>query len=288
MKKSFLTLLALVAATFFISCGPNAATIAAQAAADSLGGVVAQKDSIINDAFASIDEIATSLSQISEREKLVIAASSGAEISKTQKEQIADNISAIGDLLAQNRAAIKKLGAQAAKLKEANVKIDALESLVASLQKQLDDKNVQIEDLVGQIKGLNIAVAELQGRTAELEVDKKTLETTVADQTTEKNTVYYIVGVEKSLMGKNIIDKQGFIGRTRTVKNTSDLTEFTKSDMRTLEHIAIGAKGAKIVSSHPEGSYILVMGARNSVDELVITDKDKFWRNTKILVISHK
>lgn len=288
MKKSILMLLALTVATIFISCGPNAATIAAQSAADSLSGVVAQKDSIINDAFASIDEIATSLSQISEREKLVIAASSGAEITKTQKEQIEDNISAIADLLAQNRAAIKKLGAQAAKLKEANVKIDALESLVASLQKQLDDKNVQIEDLVGQIKGLNIAVSELQGRTAELEGDKKALETTVADQTTEKNTVYYIVGGEKSLIKKDIIDKQGFIGRTRTVKNTSDLTDFTKGDMRTLEHIAIGAKGAKIVSSHPEGSYILVMGARNSVDELVITDKDKFWRNTKILIISHK
>lgn len=288
MKTKLVTFAILCVAAIFTACGPSAETTAANAKVDSLGGVVSQKDSIINDAFASIDEIATSIAQISEREKLVISASSNPEIAKTQKEQIAENIAAISDLLLKNRDAIKKLGAQASKLKAANVKIDALETLVASLQKQLSDKNVQIEELVAQVRSLNIEVADLKVRTADLETDKAELEGTVAAQVEEKNTVYFIVGGEKSLMQKDIIDKKGFIGRTRTVKNTSDLTDFTKGDLRTLEHIAIGAKGAKVVSSHPENSYIMVKGARNVDEELVITDKDNFWRNTKILVISHK
>lgn len=288
MKKMFLAIATLLLGVTFTACGPSAETTEATSKADSLSGVVAQKDSIINDAFASIDEIATSLSQISDRERLVITASANPEVSKTQKEQIAENISAISDLLLKNRDAIKKLGAQAAKLKAANVKIDALESLVASLQEQLANKNVQIEELVAQVRNLNIEVADLKVRTEDLETDKKELETTVTDQTNEKNTVYFVVGGEKSLMQKDIIDKKGFIGRTRTVKNTSDLTEFTKGDLRNLEHIAIGAKGARVVSSHPEGSYIIVKGAKNVDEELVITDKDNFWRNTKILIISHK
>lgn len=289
MKQRILTLLAAIAlGASVVACGPSAETIAAQSTSDSLSMVVAQKDSILNDAFSSIEEIASSLNQIADRQNIVVTASASGEINKTKETQIRDNIAAISSLLDKNRDAVKKLNATAKKLKEANVKIDALESLVASLQKQIESKDVQISDLIKQIEGLNIAVADLIVRTTELEGDKDQLQSTVKDQDTELNTVYYIVGTDKSLMAKSIIDKKGFIGRTRTVKNTSDLTDFTKADLRNLDRIKIGAKGVSVVSAHPEGSYTLVEGSKKVVEEIVINDPKEFWRNTKILIISHK
>lgn len=289
MKKRFLSILATLAlGASVVACGPNAETVAAQSTSDSLEMVVAQKDSILNDAFSSIEEIATSLNQIAERQNIVVATSASPEINKTQKAQIVDNLAAISNLLDKNRDAVKKLNATAKKLKAANVKIEALESLVASLEKQIQSKDVQIGDLIKQIEGLNIAVADLRARASELEGDKEQLESTVKDQDVEMNTVYFIVGTDKSLMAKNVIDKKGFIGRTRTVKNTSDMTDFTRGDLRQLDRIKIGAKGVNVVSAHPEGSYTLVEGAKKVVDEIVINDPKEFWRNTKILIISHK
>ena len=55
-----------------------------------------------------------------------------------------------------------------------------------------------------------------------------------------------------------------------------------------MERIPIGKAKVKIVTAHPENSYMLVKGAKDVVEELVITDKDAFWKNSKMLVISHK
>lgn len=289
MKNKFIiSLAALAMASTAISCGPSAETLAAKSTSDSLSMVVAQKDSIINDAFANIDVIASTLSQISERQNIVTGASSGTEINKTQKDQIKDNLMAISDLLEKNRTALSKLNATAKKLKEANVKIEALESLVASLQKQIEGKDVQIAELAQKIESLNITIAGLNNLTAELQSTKTELESTVKDQDSQINTVYFVVGSDKDLMAKNIIDKKGFIGRTRTVKNTSDLTDFTKADKRNLDRVTIGAKSAKVVSAHPDGSYTLVKSDKNVFEELVITDPNEFWRNTQILIVSHR
>ena len=51
------------------------------------------------------------------------------------------------------------------------------------------------------------------------------------------NTVYYIVGPEKELRDAQIINKQGFIGRTLTVGRTGNLDSFTAADSRLLSEI---------------------------------------------------
>ena len=81
-------------ATLLASCGPKASQPDPMALAnDSLSQVIAAKDSIINDAFNSIGEIAANINQIAEREKLVTKqTSAGGELTKPVKEQIAENI----------------------------------------------------------------------------------------------------------------------------------------------------------------------------------------------------
>lgn len=280
-------LLALAAISMFVSCGPSAEQVKLESTKDSLMVEVKAKDSIINEAFINISEIATTLSQITERERIVTKQAAG-EITKTTKEQIADNISQISDLLERNRQTIARLQASTSKLKAANVQIDGLQKLVASLEEQLAAKDVQLGQLAEQIRALNIEVKSLSSSVANLQQDKSKLETTVADQTQQINTVYYIVGEEKSLKEQNIIDKKGFIGRTIKQGSNNDMTAFTKGDLRNIDRIPVNGKKATLVSSHPENSYMMVMGNKNFVEELVITDKNEFWKNSKILIISYK
>lgn len=277
-------------ATLFASCGPKSEKPDATALAnDSLSQVIAAKDSIINDAFNSIGEIAANINQIAEREKLVTRqTSAGGELTKPVREQIAENITAISELLDKNRATIARLQVSAKKLKEANVKIDALQTLIAQLQEQLDQKNAQLAALTDQVKALKIEVEALGHTVSNLESDKTELQGTVADQDAKLHTVYYIVASDKELVAKDIVDKKGFIGRTRVVSDNASMADFTKADDRTVERIPIGKAKVKIVTSHPEKSYMLVKGAKDVVEELVITDKDAFWKNSKMLVVSHK
>ena len=55
-----------------------------------------------------------------------------------------------------------------------------------------------------------------------------------------------------------------------------------------IERIPIGKNRVRIVTIHPETSYILIKGDNNQIEELVITDKDAFWQNSRMLVISHR
>ncbi|WP_300829431.1 hypothetical protein [uncultured Rikenella sp.] len=278
-------------ATLVAACGPkqNAKPDPLVVANDSLSQVIAAKDSIINDAFNSIGEIAASIDRIAEHERLVTAAAaSGTELSKPMKERVAENITAISELLDKNRAAIARLQVSADKLKEARVQIGGLERLITQLQEQLDQKNTQLASLTDQVKALKVEIAALGHTVTNLEQDKTELQGAVAEQDAQLHTVYYIVGKEKELLDDQIIDKKGFIGRTRVMNDQAKLDDFTVADDRVIERIPIGKNRVRIVTIHPETSYILIKGDNNQIEELVITDKDAFWQNSRMLVISHR
>lgn len=286
MKKILAITTVLMLAMTFNSCGYKAKIEAANAKSDSLLVVMNDQKDIINEAFGDIDEIASSLSQIAEREKIVATTSAG-EITQTAKKRISDNIAAISELLQKNRATIARLSASSRQLQSANLKIAALDSLVMSLQAQMQQKDADLAKMSADLSKLKIEITELKDLNANLTEQKTTLETTVATQTVDLNKVYWIMNSEKELKAAGIVDKKGFIGRTLVLKDIANLDNFAQGDLRNIERISIDKKGVKIVSSHPEGSYELVMADKNRVQELVIKDKPAFWKSSKVLVISY-
>ena len=102
------------------------------------------------------------------------------------------------------------------------------------------------------------------------------------------NTVYYIVGAEKALRDSGIVSKQGFIGRTLTVGDTGDHDLFIRADARTLTEILVEQKKATVVTPHPADSYELITNADKVVYKLVITDPERFWSSSKVLVVSYR
>ena len=91
-------------------------------------------------------------------------------------------------------------------------------------------------------------------------------------------------GGAKELKEKGVLTKEGGVVGIGAVNklNTEGLSkdQFTVVDVTATPEIAIGAKKAKLATSHPASSYRLEDGTR-----LVITDADKFWSVSKYLVI---
>ncbi len=93
---------------------------------------------------------------------------------------------------------------------------------------------------------------------------------------------------EKALRDSGIVSKQGFIGRTLTVGDTGDHDLFIRADARTLTEILVEQKKATVVTPHPADSYELITNADKVVYKLVITDPERFWSSSKVLVVSYR
>ena len=70
----------------------------------------------------------------------------------------------------------------------------------------------------------------------------------------EKNTAYYIIGTKKEL--QEYIHQVVWKGRKTKVSGDSELSKYTKVDIRQFEQIPLSGKNKiKILTSHPSSSY---------------------------------
>ena len=253
---------------------------------DSLEQVVAAKDSLINAVFADINAISENLARIKSRENLITV--SEEEGTRRPVEEINNDIDAIGRLLAENREKINSLRHTAAQLRKANLRIEGLEKMIADLNGQLAERQSEIEQLRDELSLKDTRVAELTETVAEQSAEVEQLSGRNLELENRLNTVYYIVGSEKELYDAQIINKQGFIGRTLTVGEHGSLESFTQADSRLLSEIPVGHRKVTVVTNHPEGSYELVTDADKRVVSLWIVDPVRFWESSKVLIVSYK
>lgn len=253
---------------------------------DSLEQVVAAKDSLINAVFADINAISENLARIKSRENLITV--SEEEGTRRPVEEINNDIDAIGRLLAENREKINSLRHTAAQLRKANLRIEGLEKMIADLNGQLAERQSEIEQLRDELSLKDTRVAELTETVAEQSAEVEQLSGRNLELENQLNTVYYIVGSEKELCDAQIINKQGFIGRTLTVGEHGSLESFMQADSRLLSEIPVGHRKVTVVTNHPEGSYELVTDADKRVVSLWIVDPVRFWESSKVLIVSYK
>ena len=279
--KSFLLLVVLVITTVITSCG-NGAEKEKNPLADSLSGVngelqgqLTEKEAALQEFVTSFNEIQSNLNEIKEKEKIVSSNAKSGDI-KSKEEQIKEDIQAIYELMGKNKSRINSLNK---KLKNADTKIAGLEQMLLTLEAQLNEKDVQITDLKNQIEQLNIELSNLNLNYEEMAQESEV-------KTEKLNTAFYTMGTSKELKEKGVITKEGGfigIGKTTQLRNDFNKDYFTKVDVTATKSITIGAKKAKIVTTHPIGSYKLV--GDKPVEKIEITNTDDFWSASKYLVI---
>lgn len=287
-------LLMLAAALVLTSCIRKQVVLDMTQQRDSLTTVVVAKDSLINTVFEEINAISENLAQIRTRENLITKVEES-EGGVRPTDRINASIEAIDRLLAENRARIASLQRKAEQLRQANLRITALEQTIANLNGELAEKQAQIEALRSELEQRDAEVAQLAEQVArqqtaidEHEAHAEQLAGEKVELESRLNTVYYIVGAEKELLDAQIISKQGFIGRTLTAGDAAHLESFTEADSRLLTEIPIGKRRVTVVTPHPEESYELIVDADKRVLKIAITDTERFWATSKILIVSYK
>ncbi len=250
--------------------------------ADSLAGVngelngkLSEKEAAMQEFISSFNEIQENLNAIKEKEKIVSSASSQGDV-KSKEDQIKEDIQAIYDLMSKNKNRINSLSK---KLKNSNLKLEGLEKMIENLQNSINLKDSEIAELKTKMEGLNIELSNLTTNYQEVEAE-------VAVKNEELATAYYAIGTSKELKEKNVISKEGgFIGIGKTTKVKEDFNKeyFTKVNIDQTTSINIGAKKAKIITTHPSGSYKIV--GEKPVEKIEITNAKEFWSASKYCVI---
>lgn len=243
------------------------------------------KDSTINDFFGTLDQIESNLAVVKSKQGIISQSTSqNNEISQDTRQLINDDIQTINDLMEKNK---KEIAYLKSKLKNSNMKIKKLEEMLARYEKQLQDKDVEIEQLKQQLLNLNFTVENLSASIDTLKKTNQAKEEVISQKTDEINTAYYALGTEKELKENKVITKSGGfigIGRNQKVEQDFNTEYFKKIDITKLTSINIGGKKAKLLTSHPSGSYKME-GTEKKVDKLVITNTKEFWKVSKYLII---
>jgi chromosome segregation ATPase len=281
MNKLFFLLLAAVAVSI-TSCQEKKVqeTTVNQDKVDSLQRVIVQKDNEIDDMMGTMNEIQTGLQQISEAENRVTTL--GDSEGYTSSQRIKDNMEFIAQQMKRNRELVSKLRQQ---LRESSVKGDKLKETINGLVQQLDEKDRELRQLRAELDEKNIHIAELDNTVNELNTSVNSLteegnakSQTIATQDKQLNTAWYVFGTKRELKDQHIIEDN------KVLQANFNKSYFTKIDIRIDKEIKLYSKSAKVMTSHPAGSYTLQQDA-NKQYILRITNPDSFWSTSKYLVV---
>jgi hypothetical protein len=241
----------------------------------ALAGQLNEKSAALQEFIESFNEIQENLNAIKEKEKIVSNAANKGDV-RNKGNQIKEDIQAIYDLMAKNK---NRIGSLTQKLKQSNLKLSGLEKMIENLQNSITLKDEEIAELKTRMEGLNIELANLN-------TNYKVVESESAAKTEALNTAYYAIGTSKELKEKKVISKEGgFIGLGKSTKVSTDFNKeyFTKINIEQTTSINVGAKKAKLLTTHPSSSYKFV--GQKPVEKLEITNPKDFWGASKYLII---
>lgn len=247
---------------------------------DSLQQIISQRDTQINNMMATMNEIQEGFNEISEAENRVNLIQDDERADKAS--QIKEDIKFIADRMQQNRELIKKLQGQ---LRDSNFKSQELKKVIANMLRQLDEKDQQLQQLRAELDAKNIHIAELDetisnlnNNVTELKSESDEKSQIINNQETQLNTAWYVFGTRPELKDQRILMGD------KVLQQNFNKNYFTKIDIRVTREIKLYSKSARLLTSHPAGSYELTRD-NNKMYTLAITNPQLFWSTSKYLVV---
>ena len=250
---------------------------------DSLLQVINEKDTELNDIMTTFNDIQEGFREINEAEGRVNLEKENPERSK---EDILENIEFIKQTMQLNRERITRLEKQ---LKGSSYSATKLQETVENLTAELEQKNTQIAQLQKELESKDIIIAEkdqtittLNNDVSALTSENEAKSKTVAAQDKQLNTAWYVFGTKKELKEQRILQSGDVLK-----SNTFNKDYFTKIDIRVDKIIKLYSKSAKLLTTHPSGSYTLDKDSKGQYT-LRITNPELFWSVSRYLVIMVK
>ena len=279
MKK---VLMAFSAALVLFSCGENTnAYKELQAKLDSVTRINDSYEADLAETDSLVANVLTNFQDISTAEKMIDVNPRG-EMSQTQKERIKNNVTLINDKL---RASTEALDALTQKLAAGGTENKRLRHTIAALKKDLEVQRQRIIALTEELQRKDLAIGALDSIVTTLGQDVERLNETTAKQAStlatqdkEMHTVRYCVGTKSDLKDFKLLQSG------RLVTDGADLSYFTTADQRKLSQIPLYSREAKILTTHPASSYVLIADGEKNLT-LNIKDHKAFWSASRMLVI---
>lgn len=278
--KRFLCLTLCVAALASCTNVKREKELAAQN--DSLTVALSEKNMALDQAMQAIADIQEGFRAINEAEGRVSVQSQGGE-GITDAERLKEDILFIQQKMEANRKQIAELEK---KLKAGGAETANLRKVLANLQQELNDKVASIAALQGELARKNIRIAELDSAVVILTGDVNALQEitevqqeVIEQQVDQLNTAWYVYGTIKELKEQNILNKGEVLTSTEYNKNY-----FTEIDIRDDKVFPLYAKRAKLLTTHPAGSYEFAKDDDKQLT-LCVLDSETFWSVSRYLVI---
>ena len=246
---------------------------------DQLNEIIDSKDSINNEYALYIQNIKNNLREIQQSESIVQNHRSNPEFFLSDSMDISAEILKMAELIKENQVMISKLNKG---LSNSNNQNDIYKGQIVDLNEEVATSNREIFYLHEELESLDVSFKELFDNYSEKVSALNELEN-------ELDQVWYTFGSKAELLENKVVSKEGGfigIGKVKKLNNELNTDYFTLASKKSIELIKLGVKNAQLITSHPISSYELV--GDKIIEELKILDKEKFWSNSKYLVIEVK
>lgn len=278
MKKILCSVLCVLA---LVACNNAQRERELTAQNDSLAVALEEKSEALNQAMRAIADIQEGFRVINEAEGRM-AIHAGVE-GVTDTQLLKEDITFIQQKMEANRVQIERLQK---KLKANDIELDGLRKVLANLQRELDDKVARIAALQAELMEKNIRIAELDSAVIILTGDVNALhkmadmqQEVIEQQVLQLNAAWFVYGTAKELKDQNVLKSGKVFASTDFNKNY-----FTEIDVREDKVFPLYAKHAKLLTTHPNGSYEFLRDGDKQLT-LSIVDAQAFWSVSRYLVI---
>ena len=272
------------------SCGNMGRNDASKSENESLQAELAERDAQLNSLMEAFNEVQEGFRLINEAENRVDL-QAGAVEGISVADKIREDIRFITEKLQANRERIAELEAE---LKNSHYASSQMKKAVANLNKELLAKTQQIETLQLELASKNIRIAELDDAVArlskdisDLKADNEVKAALVQAQDKALNAAWFVFGTNSELKEQKIVTKK-FLQKKKVLENEDfNKNYFTQIDIRKDKEIKLYSKDAKLLTSHPDGSYEFIKDKKGTLT-LKILNPNSFWSISRYLVIEVK
>ena len=282
-----------LAAIVLSSCVENSSKYKQlQAQLDSLQGTHGTHKNMLDEVFATLNEVEEGLVEIRQKENIITAETNkdGLDVPESQRVRLMEDVIAVKEAINRYKEKIEQLK------KDSNLKSVEFKKKLNSLQKELEQKSRTIESLQGLLKEKDLIISQkeqtidsLEHHASDLKEDitvltgeKEELKDKVASQDRALFAAYYIVGSKEDLIEAGVISKGGLF-KSAKVSYEAEKTSFIKIDYREISTINTNSQKAKVLSNHRKGTYSIEEVDSEAI--INISDPEGFWEQTKYLVI---
>lgn len=281
-------MLLVACAAMFAACNSGSNQKQLQERIDSLQTALEQKTGEEAELMNTFNTVQEGFRLMAEAEGRVYAQK---EQGLSSVDKVKEDMAFIAQTMKDNRQLIEDLKK---KLAASTTATAQMKQTLDNLTTQLVEKSQQLALLQEELASKNIHIAALDSVIASLHTDVALLraenqskERTINAQDKALNSAWYVYGTKKELKEQGIVDER-FLAKDRVLQN-SDFNKdyFTRIDIRKDKIIKLHTKSAKLLTTHPDGSYELIKDEKDQ-QVLLISNPTEFWSISRYLVIQVK